>query len=123
MTIYLAGSWTQKSAVRYARDKFQAVGIKVQSDWIDAPDEVGHEQLRASAYRDLAQLDGADAFVVLSVEKSEGKASEFMFAYCNSKPIIVVGNHDLNIFYHLDNVTLVNTIQEAIDALRSGVPA
>ena len=58
MTIYLAGSWSQKSAVRYARDKFQAVGIKVQSDWIDAPDEVGHEQLRASAYRDLAQLDG-----------------------------------------------------------------
>ncbi len=117
MTIYLAGSWTQKSAVRYARGKFQAAGIKVQSDWIDSPDEAGHVELRASAYRDLQQLHGADALVIMSVERSEGKASEFMFAYCAGKPIVVVGNHDLNIFYHLDKVTLVNTIQEAIDSL------
>ncbi len=123
MTIYLAGSWRLKSSVRYARGKFEAVSIKVQSDWIDSPDEVGHAELRASAYRDLQQLEGADALVLMSVEKSDGKASEFMYAYCNRKPIVVVGNHDLNIFYHLDNVILVNTIQEAIDALRVAVPA
>ena len=123
MTIYLAGPWVCKPAVREARAKFEAAGIKVRADWIDfhgdiADDDPDREaKLQHEAYHDLEQIRGAEAFVVLSIEKSSGKESEFMYAYLHRKPCIVVQNVSNNIFYHLAAVTRVNNVEEAISAL------
>ena len=118
MIIYLAGPWSRKPEVRKARAQFEAAGIDVKSDWIDHhPDgECDPAELQRQAYKDLAQIDNADAFVVLNLEVSEGKASEMMFAYCNKIQVISVGPTP-NIFHNLKDVVHVNTVQEAIDAL------
>jgi nucleoside 2-deoxyribosyltransferase len=118
MTIYLAGPWVCKPAVREARAKFEAAGIKVQADWIDGHGEALTEKdCRDQAYHDLEQIRGADALVVLSLLKSSGKESEYAFAYAWGKPTISVGNESDNIFYSLAHNTCVNTVEEAIDAL------
>lgn len=118
MTIYLAGPWSRKPDVRIARAQFEAAGITVQSDWIDFhPDGiVDPTELQRQAYKDLAQINNADAFVVLNLEVSEGKASEFMYAYCNAIPCISVGETP-NIFHNLAAVNRVATVEEAIRAL------
>lgn len=122
MTIYLAGPWVCKPLVREARASLEAAGIIVQADWIDKHGSGDAEVAAAwqtEAYRDLEQVRGADRVVVIAVPgiKSEGKASEFMAAYLWGKRPIVIGDHTQNIFYHLDQVVRVATVEEAIDAL------
>lgn len=123
MTIYLAGPWACKPAIREARAKFEAAGIHVQADWIDhhGAAEGDPAELRRQAYHDLEQIRGADRFVVLAIPgvKSEGKASEFMYAYQGRKHPIVIGDSSQNIFYSLPQTTCVDTVEEAIDALHS----
>jgi hypothetical protein len=137
-TIYLAGPWHRKDDVRLARAQFRDAGIRVLADWIDHHNG-SHTaaELQAEAFRDLMQIDEADALVVLQLEKSEGKSAELMFAYCNyritsfpaanRRPIIVVGEHDLanpvNVFHYLPGILRVHTIEEAIHALREDRPS
>ena len=122
MTIYLAGPWSQRDTVRLLRRQFEAAGINVKSDWIDwhggATDDAG---LRQEALHDLRQIHSADAFVVVNLEVSEGKACEFMWAYSKHKPTISVGETP-NIFHTLATYR-VHTVQEAIVALHSHRPA
>ena len=122
MRIYLAAPFNRKADTQKARAQFEAAGIDVKSDWIDFhPDGVvDAAELQRQAYKDLAQIDAADAFVVLNLEVSEGKASEFMFAYCNEIPCISVGPTP-NIFHHLKNVIRVETVEEAIAELQQSL--
>ena len=119
MTIYLAGPWACKPLVREARAKLEAAGITVNADWIDLHQD--DTPMRESAYHDLEQIRGADGFVVIAVPgvKSEGKASEFMAAYLWGKRPIVVGARTQNVFYYMDQATVVETVEDAIDALHS----
>lgn len=124
MTVYLAGPWSCKPEVRAARAQFEAAGITVLSDWIDHhPDgTVEPAELRRQAYKDLAQIHITDAFVVLNLEVSEGKASEFMFAYCHQIPCISVGPTP-NLFHHMAKVIHVATVEEAINAVHQIRPS
>ena len=117
MTIYLAGPWARKPEVRLAREEFQRAGFDVCADWIDwhGISEPTDAVLREEALHDLRQIHSADAFVVLNLELSEGKASEFMWAYSKHKPTVSVGP-TTNIFHTLATHR-VNTVEEAIDAL------
>ena len=123
MTIYLAGPWDAKPAVRAARQQFENAGITVLATWIDhhgsADDDT--RELSRQAYIDLHQINKAEVFVVLAIPglKSEGKASEFMYAYTRDKRTLVVGDHTQNIFYHLAGVELYKTVEEAIIALHT----
>ncbi len=124
--VYLAAPWSHKADARLARAKFEAAGITVQADWIDLhPEGVSdHALLQHEAYRDLEQIRGADAFVMLALGPSSGgKDSEFMAAYLWNKPCIIVGDTG-NVFFHLASVEMVMSVEEAISAVysRCGTP-
>ena len=123
MTIYLAGPWDAKPAVRAARQQFEDAGITVLASWIDHHGKADDDarELACQASIDLRQITEAHVFVVLAIPglKSEGKASEFMYAYTRDKRTIVVGDHTQNIFYHLAGVELYKTVEEAIHALHT----
>ena len=123
ITAYLGGPWDCKPAVRAARQQFEDAGITVLASWIDHHGKADDDarELSRQADIDLRQINEADVFVVLAIPgiKSEGKASEFMYAYTRDKRTIVVGDHTQNIFYHLAGVELYNTVEDSIRALHT----
>ena len=120
MTIYLAAPWKRKPDARVARLAFMRANISVLAAWIDQHhDTQALNELCAHALKDLEQIELADAFVLLSLQLSEGKASELMWAYSHNKPIVVVGDPSSNVFNYLPGIRRVATVEEAIDALHS----
>ena len=117
MKIYLAAPWAEQAAARQARDLFVVRGITVTSQWLDHPDTTDPRELERQALSDLADLELANAFVLLNLGKSEGKAFEFGFAYATDMTCIVIGRREHNIFYHLPDVSIVETVEKAIDRL------
>ena len=117
MKIYLAAPWVNQVEARQARDLFVARGITVTSGWLDHANTDDPCELERQALSDLADLESANAFVLLNLGKSEGKAFEFGYAYATDMTCVVVGPREGNIFYHLPDVSVVETIEAAIDRL------
>lgn len=122
--IYLAGPWVRRADVREARNVFQQSGIAVGSRWIDF-DAEGQDEHNAStqqreALNDWEDIHAADALVLLNLEKSEGKAVETGMALVRGIPVIVIGQRS-NVFHYLPQVTIVETIGDAIAKLQDGI--
>jgi nucleoside 2-deoxyribosyltransferase len=116
MRIYLAGSWKQrKTVVPEARAALRAHGYIVDCRWIDK-DGLDEQQ---EAIDDLVDIDNSDALLVYNPEGvvSEGKAFEQGYAYAQGMPIVVVGPRTC-VFQHLERVIHVDTIEDAINALK-----
>ena len=120
MKVYCAAPWVHKADALVAQTQFEAAGFEVVSHWIQYHgDGANDAELQAQAVEDYAEIVAkTDAFVILNLALSEGKAFEFGVAYRQKLPCVVVGSRERNIFYHLPGVLQVETVEEAIETLR-----
>ena len=118
--VYLAAPWLHKADALVAQQTFEAAGFEVVSHWIQYHgDGANDAELQAQAVEDYAEIVAkTDAFVILNLTLSEGKAFEFGVAYRQKLPCVVVGTRERNIFYHLPGVLQVETVEEAIAVVR-----
>lgn len=114
--IYLAAPWKHRETARQVRDAIQATGFLVISRWLDIDEKTAVQKEEAA--NDLQDIIDSDCMIVLNLEKSEGKAFEQGYAHGLGVPIIVVGQQRLNVFQHLDEITLVETPADAIDKVK-----
>lgn len=123
MKIYLAGPWVRREDVRRVAARLQAEGYELTSRWLyehegDPNDASGlgspEAYIRLQATEDLIDVMKADVFVMLNLEKSEGKAVELGFAIANQKRVFCVGKR-FNIFCSLG--TQLDTVDELLFAL------
>ena len=117
MTIYLAGPWVDRKAVKLVAKLFQERGFSLTSTWHDSHEDLQEEEFQARADKDCRQLLAADVFVVLNWCKSEGKATELGLALAWDKPCIVLGPRGPNIFHYLPEVFHAPTFERAVDEL------
>lgn len=120
MWIYLAAPWANRTEARAARDVLVAAGVHVVSRWLDVNETQTTQQQEAT--NDIVDILRADALIVLNLSLSEGKAWEQGYAYAMDIPIIVVGGPIRCVFQHLDQITKVETLDDAIDALNTLSP-
>lgn len=130
MKIYIAGPWLRRLEVRRAAQQLEAAGHTITSRWLykheGAPGDFAglwspDDYILEQAIDDVNDVLTADVFVMLNLEKSEGKAFEMGVAYMAGIPIICVGER-FNIFCTLG--TTVETIPEVLNLLsQSPVPA
>lgn len=124
LSVYIASPWVRKDEARSAKDKFEAAGYKVTSHWIDhhsdaeLGDPAAEQELQEQAMEDVEDIVKSDVFIILNLEKSEGKATELGFAYTLGKLIILVGKRERNIFYYLPEIYQCDSVEEAIEGLK-----
>ncbi len=120
MKVYIAAPWHCREQAAQAQDDFESAGIEVSSHWIKNHlpnvENLGKSfgELAAEASEDVTDLLQADVFVILNLDKSEGKAFEMGIAHALGIPIILVGDRTRNVFYYLDDVTQVDSVEDAI---------
>jgi len=130
LAVYIAAPWVAKDQALEAQKKFEQAGFVVTSHWItyhsDAWPQYGtpalapeknERELTRQAIEDLRDIEDSDAFVILNLDKSEGKATELGYAYALGLPVVLVGERSRNIFYHLPTITRVDTVEDAIEYL------
>ena len=111
MKIYLAASWALKEELGKAHDELASMGIEVTSRWLDAPlaDSMKAASIKAApdiaanyALADLADIDAADAVLVLTHVPSTtgGQHVEFGYAVAKGKRVLVCGPR-INVFHAL----------------------
>lgn len=125
MRVYIAAPWVCRDQAREAGEKFKAAGVEITEEWwnhenveqkFDGSDE-SHikNELKSQALKDVMGVFAADRFILLNIQKSEGKAVEQGMALAWSIPIIAVGNFGSNVFHYLDNqYKFVGSVEEAI---------
>ena len=122
MNIYLAAPWAHKETAREVAAVLEAEGFTLASRWLrEHKDSTDHRELQREAVNDLEDLDNSDVLVLLNLGKSDGKATEFGYAYRSQLPIIVVGSATGNVFYHLPTIYRVDTIEHAVRILHKGI--
>ena len=114
--IYLAAPWKNRIEARAARDVLVAAGFYVTSRWLDVDETQTTQQ--QEAINDIFDIHNAQALVVLNLSLSEGKAWEQGYAYAMDIPIIAVGGPIRCVFQHLDTIQKVETLTDAILALK-----
>lgn len=122
MKIYVAAPWTRRTEAAAVAAQLEAAGHTITHDWWnhECGDE-DHEQLQQHAQKDYDAVFEAKIFLLLNLEKSEGKAVETGLALAASEIygswIIAVGQKYTNIFQHLEPVIWKDTIGEAFELI------
>jgi nucleoside 2-deoxyribosyltransferase len=122
MRVYVAAPWADRSAAHIFAVALRHQGFEITRNWWDAEcEEDDYEMLAEHAVEDIYAVEDADAFVLLQLDKSEGKAVEMGVALAAGIPIIVVtyGGNPSNIFQHHPSVLLVNSVGDATVALEA----
>ena len=120
LKIYIASPWLNRTEAAAAQEKFEAAGFEVTAHWIhhhsDAVmgDPKDDQELQQQAIEDVEDIIKSDVFVILNLDLSEGKATEFGMAYGLGIPVILVGERTRNIFYYLPAVFRAESVEEAI---------
>lgn len=125
-TIYIAAPWVRRDEAIEAGKQFEQAGFDVTSRWFthkgDLTDSTGvtadPETIRRQALDDIEDVQRADVFVVINLQKSEGKAVETGIALMEGIPIISVGPRS-NIFQALcvEVDSLADAIREALNVV------
>lgn len=86
MRVYVAAPWTHKAEAKRYADALGAAGHEITKKWWEHREVPGYldpaigiperKELEQQAAEDLAGVLAADAFLLLNLEKSEGKAVE-----------------------------------------------
>ena len=128
--VYVAAPWINKAEALEAQKKFEAAGHVVTSKWItkhtdvDDPDDPKHyPELERQAIEDIDDINHSDTFVILNLNKSEGKATELGYALAYNDlagvlAIYLVGEPSINIFYHHPDVGQYKSVEEVIECLK-----
>lgn len=107
-TYYLAAPWTRRDVAAELSVRLEEAGFHATHRWwqYEAGDE-DHARLADLAALDLVGVTSCDDFIVLNLEKSEGKAVESGLAlaghlrFGHPQRLIGVGPRGSNIFQHL----------------------
>lgn len=125
---YIAAPWGNKPEALAAQQLFEAAGFEVTAHWITRESHLTYEDMAKPEYEeeminqavmDVEDIVASDVFVILNLDKSEGKATEFGFAYSLGIPTILVGERTRNIFYFLPNVFRADTVEQAIEGIQA----
>lgn len=131
LNVYVAAPWVYKETAKSFAQTLEDEGFTVTSRWhskhIEGPDSnKTFKMLQTEAQDDVEDILGADALVVLQLEKSEGKAWEqgyYMALYDLGErdvPVIAVCPENFgNIFQRLPEYVITKTEEEAIAALKA----
>lgn len=131
LKVYIAAPWINKADALVAKLQFETAGIEITSRWITREtsqeisdrynagecNEADERHLIDEAINDVEDVVASDVFVILNLNKSEGKATEFGMAYSLGIPTILVGTRTRNIFYYLPNVFRADTVEQAITGI------
>lgn len=125
LKVYIAAPWANRTEAQEAQKKFEAAGFEVTAHWITRPSTIvgdvfapeNAQELTSEAVEDIEDIIKSDIFVVLNLDMSEGKATEFGFAYALGIPTILVGERTRNIFYYLSHVFRAKDVEQVIDGL------
>ena len=128
MLVYLAAPWVDKQQAQEVADILGRQGHCITTRWWEHRDVPGYRtgnetrdelaELAEQAQLDLDGVLGADVFVLLNSQVSEGKAVETGVALCSGMPIIVLGKRS-NLFHYCDMVEMVNDIDQLLMTLDS----
>ena len=129
MKIYIAARYSRKEAALTLSQQLSKRGYVITSTWTIEPEspnvqltDVSPGTLERYAIRDVAEIDAADVFLLMSDPPTEahprgGKHVEFGYAYAKGKRCIVYGPQE-NIFHTLPDITVVSTRTALLDELR-----
>lgn len=121
--IYVAGPWAHKDACKHTVLQLRAAGLHVTSRWVFRPEteyECDPKLMESEALRDIEDIDDANVFFHLNLEKSEGKATELGIAVHKGLPIFVLGGKRNNVFLHLPWLHHVSSVEEFIRIMGEG---
>jgi hypothetical protein len=124
LKIYVAAPWVCKDAARFAQEACEAAGHTTTSRWIDYHSNAtpgvrsDFQELQEQALQDADDIFNADVFLILNLDKSEGKATELGLAYMWRKRILLVGKRTVNIFYHLPGIYQFDHVVSALASLK-----
>ena len=118
MRLYVAAPWVHREQAKNAAVFLEDAGHHVQARWLyqheDTTDPI---RLRQEALHDEQEVHDCEAFILLNLCKSDGKATELGMAHVLKKPIIVVGGADGNVFYYLPNIHHAASLEEVLTLL------
>ena len=115
-TVYIAAPWTYRNVAQSVADKLEASGVAaITWRWWEQDETEDATKLELLACRDLQGIREAAIVLVLNLEPSEGKAFEQGYAMALGKPILILGEDNLNIFQHL--LTHVSSVESVIEIL------
>lgn len=120
MRIYLAGSWAARKELQEMRDKLIAADIEVTSRWLDwpgpLPGETKADEWRRSALWDLADIDKAEAVLIVTTTPSThgGFHTELGYAMGSGKPVAVIGPRPSN-FFMLHRIVQFESVEHFIE--------
>lgn len=126
MRLYIAAPWSSRDKAIEAAHFLRSEGFNVHARWLDevASDINTFEGCQERALMDVDDVSHADAFVLLNLGMSSGKATELGMAHMHGLPIVVVGppatpfGPQGNVFYFLPGVNIVPTLEDAVSILR-----
>lgn len=139
MRVYVAAPWTRKEDAKRYASALEAAGHTITKKWWEHREVPGYldpeipiperQELEQQATEDIKGVLAADAFVLLNVEKSEGKAVEtgvaiFASILCEHgyamKPLlrlIRVGAPS-NLFHYLPYWETAETVEDVLALLQ-----
>lgn len=94
MRVYVAAPWTRKSEAQHYADALEAAGHTITKKWWEHREVPGYldpaigeaelAELEQQAKEDVEGVLNAQAFVLLNLEKSEGKSVETGLAFASA---------------------------------------
>ena len=121
MRVYLAASWSRKDKIKKIADELIAMGVNVQSRWLDEPTFLPTDYAKKKFLQERAEIDvddiiNADVLVRftdnLSAETvpshlaTGSRMFEMGLAYAYGALIVVVGGYQC-VFDYLENINHV----------------
>jgi nucleoside 2-deoxyribosyltransferase len=118
--IYIAAPFQMRADAQRLMTELEAAGFTVTSRWLRIDDMPDTEE---AAVLDLADVDRADALVLLNSEAwrtagTGGRHAEFGYAIAKQKDVFVVGVRT-NVFHHLSSVHMVTDPALLLPRLRT----
>ncbi len=126
MRVYVATKISNVAEAARAAEFFRERGIEVTSRWIgveasERPDKNDAEAWAKFAKKwgqnDLEDVLKADVVVAIAVDGMVGTWVEFGIGLGSGKRVILVSKHDYSVFSYVDQVTWVDSIEEAYKEL------
>jgi nucleoside 2-deoxyribosyltransferase len=128
LRVYIAAPWTHKAEVAAAAALFEAAGHVITKKWWLHREVPGYlkagiskaqvKELRQQVGEDMEGVARADAFVLLNLGPSEGKAVETGLAIELGVPLFLVGPKT-NLFHYHPDWTEYASVAEVLDDLTS----
>jgi nucleoside 2-deoxyribosyltransferase len=123
MKVYVAAPYPIRDLAIYVMRALEEHGHEVTSRWLKALDELTDEHAR----KDMEDVASADVLLAMNPDGWEnigtgGRHVEFGYALALGKRVVLIGQRS-NMFHYLNQVTVVDTLEEALAWLTNLAPS